>query len=91
MNQPTRGIDVGAIEFIRKKIIDMRRRKKAILLVSADLGEILSLSDSIIVMNEGRIVGYIDDVKNTTEKELGLYMLGVKEDSKEQIGGAYCE
>ena len=91
MNQPTRGIDVGAIEFIRKKIIDMRQRKKAILLVSADLGEILSLSDSVLVMNEGRIVGYIEDVKHTTEKELGLYMLGVKEDSKEQIGGAYCE
>ena len=42
MNQPTRGIDVGAIEFIRKKIVDMRSRKKAILLVSADLSEILS-------------------------------------------------
>ena len=87
MNQPTRGIDVGAIEFIRKKIVDMRSRKKAILLVSADLSEILSLS----VMHEGRIVGHISDVKNTSENELGLYMLGVKEDSKEQIGGAYCE
>ena len=42
-------------------------------------------------MNEGRVVGYIDDVKNTSEKELGLYMLGVKEDSKERIGGAYSE
>lgn len=91
MNQPTRGIDVGAIEFIRKKIVDMRRRKKAILLVSADLSEVLSLSDTILVMHEGRIVGYIDDVKNTSENELGLYMLGVKEDSRERIGGAYCE
>ena len=91
MNQPTRGIDVGAIEFIRKKIVDMRSRKKAILLVSADLSEILSLSDTILVMHEGRIVGHISDVKNTSENELGLYMLGVKEDSKEQIGGAYCE
>lgn len=54
MNQPTRGIDVGAIEFIRKKIVDMRSRKKAILLVSADLSEILSLSDTILVMHEGR-------------------------------------
>ena len=52
MNQPTRGIDVGAIEFIRKKIVDMRARKKAILLVSADLSEILSLSDTILVMHE---------------------------------------
>ena len=65
--------------------------KKAILLVSADLSEILSLSDTILVMHEGRIVGHISDVKNTSENELGLYMLGVKEDSKEQIGGAYCE
>ena len=42
-------------------------------------------------MHEGRIVGHISDVKSTSENELGLYMLGVKEDSKEQIGGAYCE
>lgn len=91
MNQPTRGIDVGAIEFIRKKIVEMRREKKAILLVSADLSEILSLSDSILIMHEGKIVGYIEDVKHTSEHELGLYMLGVKEDSKEKIGGACCE
>ena len=91
MNQPTRGIDVGAIEFIRQKIVDMRRKKKAILLVSADLGEIFSLSDTILVMHEGRIVGYIDNVKETSENDLGLYMLGVKEDSPERIGGAYCE
>lgn len=91
MNQPTRGIDVGAIEFIRKKIVEMRRQRKAILLVSADLGEVLSLSDTILVMHEGRIVGYIDDVKNTSENDLGLYMLGVKEDSRERIGGACHE
>lgn len=91
VSQPTRGIDVGAIEFIRKKIIDMRSRKKAVLLVSADLTEILSLSDTILVMHEGRIVGYIDDVKNASENDLGLYMLGVKEDSSERIGGAYCD
>lgn len=91
INQPTRGVDVGAIEFIRKKIIDMRERKKAILLVSADLGEILSLSDSILVMHEGKMVGYIEDAKQTTENELGLYMLGVKQDSKEKLGGAYHE
>lgn len=91
INQPTRGVDVGAIEFIRKKIIDMRERRKAILLVSADLGEILSLSDSILVMHEGKMVGYIEDAKQTTENELGLYMLGVKQDSKEKLGGAYHE
>ena len=91
INQPTRGIDVGAIEFIRHKIIELRARKKAILLVSADLGEVLSLSDTIIVMNEGKIVGYIEDVKNVTENDLGLYMLGVKVDAPEIIGGAYSE
>ena len=89
VNQPTRGIDVGAIEFIRHKILDMREAKKAILLISSDLGEVLSLSDSIIVMHEGKIVGYIEDAKNVTEEELGLYMLGVKRDSDEIIGGAY--
>ncbi|HJG27202.1 MAG TPA: ABC transporter ATP-binding protein, partial [Subdoligranulum variabile] len=91
MNQPTRGIDVGAIEFIRKRIVEMRQKQKAILLVSADLSEVLSLSDTILVMHEGRIVGYIEDVKNTSENELGLYMLGVKEDARERIEGAYCE
>ena len=91
MNQPTRGIDVGAIEFIRKKIVEMRRQRKAVLLVSADLGEVLSLSDTILVMHEGRIVGYIDDVKNPSVNDLGLYMLGVKEDSRERIGGACHE
>ncbi|MEG2546520.1 MAG: ABC transporter ATP-binding protein, partial [Niameybacter sp.] len=91
INQPTRGIDVGAIEFIRHKIIELRKRRKAILLVSADLGEVLSLSDTIIVMNEGKIVGYIEDVKNVTENDLGLYMLGVKVDAPEVIGGAYSE
>ena len=89
VNQPTRGIDVGAIEFIRHKILDMGEAQKAILLISSDLGEVLPLSDSIIVMHEGKIVGYIEDAKNVTEEELGLYMLGVKHDSDEVIGGAY--
>ena len=91
VNQPTRGIDVGAIEFIRHKILEMRENKKAILLVSADLGEVLSLSDSIIIMSEGKIVGYIDDASTVTEEELGLYMLGIKKDSDEVIGGAYYD
>ncbi len=69
----------------------MREKKKAILLISSDLGEVLSLSDSIIVMHEGKIVGYIEDAKNVTEEELGLYMLGVKKDNDEVIGGAYYE
>jgi len=89
LNQPTRGIDVGAIAFIRKKILDMRKNKKAVLLISADLTELLSLSDHILVMHEGRFVGYLDNDGSLTEEELGLYMLGVKEDSQERIGEAY--
>ena len=91
VNQPTRGIDVGAIEFIRHNILQMRENKKAILLVSSDLDEVLSLSDSIIVMHEGKIAGYISDTKGVTKEDLGLYMLGVKKDSDETIGGAYHE
>lgn len=91
VNQPTRGIDVGAIEFIRKKIIKIRDEGSGILLVSADLNEVMSLSDSLIVMNGGEIVGYFKDAKQVTEKELGLYMLGVKKQSEEEIGRAINE
>ncbi len=91
INQPTRGIDVGAIEFIRKKIVDMRDNGKGIFLVSADLNEVMTLSDSLIVMNKGEIVAYIDDCKNVTEEELGLYMLGVKKQTDEEIRRAINE
>ncbi|UQZ88265.1 ABC transporter ATP-binding protein [Deltaproteobacteria bacterium Smac51] len=77
-NQPTRGIDVGANEFIWKKIVEKRDAGKAILLVSADLNEVLELSDSILVMCEGELVAYFEDAKKVTEEELGLYMLGLK-------------
>ncbi|MCH3915885.1 MAG: ABC transporter ATP-binding protein [Spirochaetia bacterium] len=89
LNQPTRGIDVGSIEFIRKKIIGSRSEGKAILLISADLSEIRSMSDVILVMHEGRIVAYIENVSESTEEELGLYMLGVKEDNPAHIRKAY--
>lgn len=85
VNQPTRGIDVGAIEFIRKNIIKMRDKGNGILLISADLNEVMSLSDSLIIMNNGEIVGYFPDAKEVTEKELGLYMLGVKKQSEDEI------
>ena len=85
INQPTRGIDVGAIEFIRKKIIERRSSGNAVLLASADLNEILSLSDSLIVMNSGHIVGYFPDASVITEEEMGLYMLGVKTQTAEEI------
>ena len=72
LNQPTRGVDVGAISFIHSKILEMRSHNKAILLSSADLNELISLSDRILVMHKGKVVGAL------TEQELGLYMLGLK-------------
>lgn len=75
--QPTRGVDVGAIEYIHQQIIQLRDRGHGVLLVSAELDEILSLSDRILVMYEGEIVG--DFVGGSvSEEELGLYMLGTK-------------
>lgn len=73
--QPTRGLDVGAIEFIHRQILQERDQGKAVLLVSFELEEILSLSDRIAVIYEGRIVGIVDP-KETTEQELGLLMSG---------------
>ena len=75
VGQPTRGVDIGAIEFIHQRLIAMRDRGKAILLVSAELDEIMSLSDRILVMFEGRIVGELDQAK-ATETLLGLMMTG---------------
>ena len=85
-DQPTRGIDVGAI---RKRIVQMRDEDNGVLLVSADLGEIMNLSDRLIVMYGGEIVAYFPDVSNITEDELGFYMLGVKRMPSEEIGGAF--
>ena len=90
-DQPTRGIDVGASEFIRERLVKMRDEGKAVLLSSADLGEIMNLSDTLLVMYGGEIVGYFPDVKKLTENELGYYMLGVKKMTKEEIGGALNE
>ncbi len=72
--QPTRGLDVGAIEFVHRRLVEERDEGRAVLLVSLELDEILSLSDRILVMYEGRIVGeYGPDV---AEEELGVAMLG---------------
>ena len=79
--QPTRGLDVGAIEYIHKKIISQRDNGKAVLLVSLELEEVMSLPDRILVMYEGEIVGELDP-KTTTPNELGLYMSGSKNDRK---------
>ncbi len=88
-DQPTRGIDVGASDFIRRRLVKMRDDGKAVLLVSADLGEVMALSDSLIVMYGGEIVAYFPDITDLTEDELGFYMLGVKKMSEEEIRGAY--
>ncbi len=87
-DQPTRGIDVGASQFIRERLVQMRDEGKAVLLISADLGEILNLSDTLLVMYGGEIVACFKDVKTVTEEDLGYYMLGVKKMTEEEIGGA---
>jgi simple sugar transport system ATP-binding protein len=76
VGQPTRGVDIGAIEFIHNQIIRMRDAGKAILLVSVELDEIRSLSDRILVMFDGHIVGEADPA-TATEQELGLMMAGI--------------
>jgi ABC-type uncharacterized transport system ATPase subunit len=73
--QPTRGLDVGAIEFIHKRLIEQRDRGRAVLLLSLELDEIMNLSDRIAVIYEGKIVGIVDP-KKTTEQEIGLLMAG---------------
>ena len=73
--QPTRGVDIGAIEFIHRQMVLARDRGLAVLLISADLNEIMSLSDRILVMHEGEITGELSDKIATTE-ELGLLMAG---------------
>lgn len=76
-SQPTRGVDIGAIEFIHASIIEARDKGLAVLLVSADLGEVMNLSDRILVMYEGQIVGEVEAAV-ATETELGLMMTGSK-------------
>ncbi len=80
--QPTRGLDVGAIEYIHSQIVAQRDAGKAVLLVSLELEEVMSLSDRILVMYEGEIVGELDP-KTTTVEELGLYMAGAKREAVE--------
>lgn len=76
-SQPTRGLDIGATEFVHKQLLKERDNGKAVLLVSLELDEILSLSDRIAVMYGGEIVAAFDS-QEVTEEEIGLYMLGVK-------------
>ncbi|MDD2970724.1 MAG: ABC transporter ATP-binding protein [Lachnospiraceae bacterium] len=85
VDQPSRGIDIGAATFIRERLIQLRDEGKAILLNSADLNEVLELSDSLMVFYGGQIVAYFEDTSVLTEEELGLYMLGLKKQSMEEI------
>ncbi len=85
--QPTRGLDVGAIEYLHKAIIADRDAGAAVLLVSYELEEVLNLSDRILVMYEGEIVGELDP-KQTTPEELGLYMAGAKRNVGQSAGAA---
>ena len=79
--QPIRGLDVGAIEYIHKQIVAQRDAGKGVLLVSLELDEVMTVSDRILVMYEGEIVGELDP-KKTTVEELGLYMAGAKKEGK---------
>ncbi len=82
--QPTRGLDVGAIEYIHKELIKLRDEHKAILVFSLELDEVFSIADRILVMFDGRIVANLI-AEETNENELGLYMSGSKEAQDEEI------
>lgn len=84
--QPTRGLDVGAIEFVHSEIVKKRDEGAAVLLISLELEEVMSLSDRILVMFEGEIVGELDP-KKTTVQELGLYMVGAKRNDLNKVEG----
>ena len=81
--QPTRGLDVGSIEYIHKRLIEQRDAGKAVLLVSLELSEILNLSDRIAIVNNGELIGIVN-AKETNENEVGLMMAGVKGGEKSE-------
>ena len=83
--QPTRGVDIGAIEFIHQELVNQRTNGLAILLISADLQEVMKLSDRIMVMYEGEIVGIFPNDESLTEEKLGYYMLGAERQPREEM------
>jgi len=87
VGQPTRGVDIGAIEFIHRRLVALRDLGKAILLVSVELDEILALADRILVMHDGRIVGEVPQA-TATEREIGLMMAGVPPSAAAPAAGA---
>lgn len=80
-----------ATKFIHEKIFELRDRDAAILISSADLAEIMELSDSLIVMYEGEIAAYFKSLQGITEETLGEYMLGIKKQTPEEIKEAFYE
>ena len=74
--QPTRGVDVGAAEYIHERLIAQRKRGTAILIISEDLDEVLAISDRILVMYEGQVIGEVN-ARNASREALGLMMAGV--------------
>jgi simple sugar transport system ATP-binding protein len=83
--QPTRGVDIGAIEFIHQQLVDKRTDGLAILLISADLQEVMKLSDRIMVMYNGEVVAVFPNTPDLTEEKLGLYMLGAARQTAEEM------
>ena len=83
--QPTRGLDVGAIEYIHKNIVKQRDMGIGVLLVSFELEEVMNLADRILVMFEGEIVGEFTDIQNLDLNELGLYMAGGKRMNMKEV------
>ena len=83
--QPTRGVDIGAIEYIHQQLVDQRTHGLAILLISADLQEVMKLSDRIMVMYNGEIVAIFPNTPDLTEQQLGLYMLGAQRQPAEEM------
>lgn len=85
MDQPTRGLDVGSIEYVHQLILDLRSRERAVLLVSADLDELFMVADRIVVMCQGEVVADLA-TDETTREEVGYYMLGGKEAAHAETG-----
>jgi general nucleoside transport system ATP-binding protein len=84
-SQPTRGVDIGASEFMHEKLVEARNNGVAILLISADLAEVMSLSDRLAVMKDGKFTAIFPDARALNEQEVGLYMLGIKHQTEEEI------
>jgi len=83
--QPTRGVDIGASEYMYEKLVEARSAGMAILLVSADLAEVMSLSDRLAVIKDGRLTAIFPEARGLAEEEVGLYMLGIKHQADEEI------